>query len=251
MENRRYRNEVPLKPGERIDDLERNGLGIIQKSGGFCFGMDAVLLSGFASVRKGGTAADLGTGTGIIPILLSAKTEGSAFYGVELQPEMAEMAGRSVELNALSDRVHIVCGDLRDRSLFPPHSFDTVTSNPPYMKAGSGLTNPGDWKALSRHEICCSLTDVCRAAAGLLKSGGRFFLVHRPQRLPEIFAGLSAERLEPKRMKLVHPFADREANMVLIEAVRDANPGLRVEKPVIVYESPGVYTKEILEVYGY
>ena len=240
-----------LRPGERIDDLERSGLRIIQKSGDFCFGMDAVLLSGFVKVPKGGLLWDLGTGTGILPILLSAKTEARELWGIELQPEMADMAQRSASLNGIGSRVRIVCGDLRTYEGFPAHKADAVTSNPPYMKAGSGLVNPADQKALSRHEIGCTLEDVCRRAAYLLKSGGSFFLVHRPQRLAEIFAALSASRLEPKRMKLIHPFRDREANMVLIEAVRDGKPGLKTEMPVIVYESPGVYTKEIYDVYGY
>lgn len=265
----KYRGQVELKDNERIDDLERNGYGIIQKNGGFCFGMDAVLLSGFADVRAGGTAVDLGTGTGIIPILLEAKTKGSSFYGIEIQEEMAEMAARSVQLNALSDKVHIVSADLcriADAGKNADNAdvseaeqliaglkgrVDTVTSNPPYMKQHHGLANPGDIKAISRHELMCSLRDVCRAASVLLKNGGHFYMVHRPLRLPEIISELKAAKLEPKRLKPVYPFADREANMILIDAVKGAGEECRLEKPVIVYKEPGVYSDEIYDIYGY
>ena len=247
-----------LKPGERIDDLQRSGYGIIQKEGAFRFGMDAVLLSGFADVRKGETAVDLGTGTGIIPILLEAKTPGRKFYGVEIQPEMADMAGRSVLLNGLEEKVTIVQGDikmlLKGAELLPAELFgrtDAVTSNPPYMKSEHGLRNPDDALAIARHEVSCTLEDVCSAAARLLRCGGRFYMVHRPHRLPEIITAMKAVRLEPKRLKLVHPFIDREANMVLIEAVRDGRPECKVEKPLIVYREPGVYTDEIYDIYGY
>ncbi len=247
-----------LRPGERIDDLQRSGYGIIQKEGAFCFGMDAVLLSGFAEVRKGETAVDLGTGTGIIPILLEAKTEGKLFYGIEIQPEMADMARRSAEMNGLGEKVLILDGDIKElltgTALLPAELFgktDVVTSNPPYMKESHGLRNPDDALAIARHEVACTLEDVCGAASRLLRCGGRFYMVHRPQRLPEIITAMKEARLEPKRMKLVYPYADREANMVLIEAVRDGRPGCRVERPLIVYKEPGVYTDEIYDIYGY
>ena len=247
-----------LRPGERIDDLQRSGYGIIQKEGAFCFGMDAVLLSGFAEVRKGETAVDLGTGTGIIPILLEAKTEGKLFYGIEIQPEMADIARRSAEMNGLGEKVLILDGDIKElltgTALLPPELFgktDVVASNPPYMKESHGLRNPDDALAIARHEVACTLEDVCGAAARLLRCGGRFYMVHRPQRLPEIITAMKEARLEPKRMKLVYPYADREANMVLIEAVRDGRPGCRVERPLIVYKEPGVYTDEIYDIYGY
>lgn len=263
-----YRGEVVLKENERIDDLERNGYGIIQRNDGFCFGMDAVLLSGFASVKAGGTAVDLGTGTGIIPILLEAKTKGAEFYGLEIQHEMAEMASRSVRLNALSDKVHIIEGDIKavsakagdrdaENAAFTEvmaklkGRVDTVTSNPPYMKDSHGLKNPDDFKQISRHEVKCDLTDVCRAASLLLKNGGHFYMVHRPLRLPEIITKLKAVGLEPKRIKPVYPYVDREANMILIDAVKGAREECRFEKPIIVYKEPGVYTDEIYDIYGY
>lgn len=237
---------------ERIDDLQRNGYRIIQKKKGFCFGMDAVLLSGFARVKEGEVAVDLGTGTGIIPILLEAKTEGKHFTGLEIQEEVAEMASRSVAMNGLQDRVAIVRGDIKEASqLFGKASFDVVTSNPPYMNDQHGLKNPQEMKAISRHEVLCTLDDVCREAAALLKPGGRFYMVHRPHRLAEIISALKEYKLEPKRMKLVHPFIDKDSNMVLIEAVRGGRSMMKVEAPIIVYKEPGVYMDEIYTIYGY
>ena len=245
-------NNVTCGEDERIDDLQRNGYRIIQKKKGFCFGMDAVLLSGFAQVKEGEVAVDLGTGTGIIPILLEAKTKGKHFTGLEIQEEVAEMAGRSVRLNQLENRVDIVRGDIKEASrLFGKASFDVVTSNPPYMNDNHGLKNPELPKAIARHEVFCTLDDVCREASLLLKSGGRFYMVHRPHRLAEIIPALKTYKLEPKRMKLVHPFVDKEANMVLIEAVRGGRSMMKVEAPIIVYREPGVYTREIYDVYGY
>ena len=245
-------NNVTCGEDERIDDLQRNGYRIIQKKKGFCFGMDAVLLSGFAQVKEGEVAVDLGTGTGIIPILLEAKTKGKHFTGLEIQEEVAEMAGRSVRLNQLENRVDIVRGDIKEASrLFGKASFDVVTSNPPYMNDNHGLKNPELPKAIARHEVFCTLDDVCREASLLLKSGGRFYMVHRPHRLAEIITALKTYNLEPKRMKLVHPFVDKEANMVLIEAVRGGRSMMKVEAPIIVYREPGVYTQEIYDVYGY
>lgn len=267
----RMRREIHLEPDERIDDLERSGYGIVQKPRGFCFGMDAVLLSGFAQVQKGEQAVDLGTGTGIIPILLKAKTQGQHFYGLEVQEQMARMAAKSVYMNGLEEDIDILLGDLcricreGSRISYPrigaagpdtqaellAGAFDVVTSNPPYMKGAHGLQNPGEAKAVSRHEVLCTLADVCAAAGKLLRSGGRLYMVHRPQRLIEIAEALRKSRLEPKRLQFVHPFSDREANMVLIEAVKDGKSQCRVEKPVIVYQEPGRYTKEIYEIYGY
>lgn len=241
-----------LKDKERIDDLERNGYGIIQRKDGFCFGMDAVLLSGFVQVKDGEEVLDLGTGTGIIPILLEAKTKGKHFTGLEIQEEIADMARRSVCLNQLEEKVTIVLGDIKEaEKRFPRASFDVVTSNPPYIHDAHGLKNPGELKAISRHEILCTLEDVVREAASLVKPGGRVYMVHRPQRLIEIVSVMKQYKLEPKRLKFVHPFIHREANMVLIEAVRGGGSMVKVEKPVIVFKEPGKYTEEIRQVYGY
>lgn len=243
---------VELKERERVDDLQRNGYRIIQRTDGFCFGMDAVLLSGFAMVKKGERALDLGTGTGIIPILLEAKTEGEHFSALEIQREVADMARRSVSLNGLEEKIQIVEGDIREASqIFGAASFDVVTSNPPYMNDAHGLKNPDLPKAIARHEVLCTLDDVVREASRVLKAGGRFYMVHRPHRLAEIITVLRGYKLEPKRMKMVHPFADRDANMVLIEAVKGGGVFLKMEAPVIVFKEPGVYADEIRDVYGY
>ena len=232
-----------------MDDLQRNGYRIIQNPEKFCFGMDAVLLSGFAKVKKGEQVLDLGTGTGIIPILLKGKTQGKHFTGLEIKEESAEMARRSVNFNGLSGEISIVTGDIREAAdLFGAASFDVVTSNPPYMTGSHGLTNPGEAKAIARHELLCTLEDVIREASAVLKPQGRFYMVHRPFRLAEIFCTMSRYRLEPKRMRLVYPYADREPNMVLIEGLKGGRPRITVEKPLIVYKSPGVYTDVIYDV---
>lgn len=246
------RSIIELKENERIDDLQRNGYGIIQNKTKFCFGMDAVLLSGFARVKPGERVIDLGTGTGIIPILLEAKYEGEHYTGLEIQKDMADMAARSVALNGLENKISIVEGDILNAgTIFGLAQFDVVTSNPPYMNDAHGLKNPDLPKAIARHEILCTLADVVREASRLLRPGGRFYMVHRPHRLIEIITALTSYKLEPKRMKMVHPYVDKEANMVLIEAVRGGRSMMKVEAPVVVYREPGVYTDEIYEIYGY
>lgn len=246
------KQDIFLKENERIDDLQRNGYRMIQDPDRFCFGMDAVLLSGFAAVKDGARVLDLGTGTGIIPILLEAKTGAAHLTGLEIQADSADMAKRSVALNGLEEKIDIVTGDIKEADkLFGAASFDVITSNPPYMIGRHGLKNPEDAKAIARHEILCTLEDVISQAARLLVPGGKFFLVHRPFRLAEIMVMLKNYKLEPKRMRLVYPFVDKEPNMVLLEAARGGRPRMTVERPLIVYSSPGVYMPEIYEVYGY
>ena len=248
----RDRMTVSLKENERIDDLQRNGYRIIQNPQKFCFGMDAVLLTGFARARAVDDLLDLGTGTGIIPLLMEAKYGCRHLVGLEIQAESADMAARSVALNCLSEKIEIVTGDIKEAgNLFPSASFDCITCNPPYMIGNHGLTNPQDAKAIARHEILCTLEDGVGQAAVLLKPGGHFYLVHRPFRLAEIMAVLIRYKLEPKRMQLVYPYVDKEPNMVLLEAVRGGKSRMRVEKPLIVFKSPGEYMPEIRDVYGY
>ena len=243
---------VILKDKERIDDLQRNGYRIIQHPEKFCFGMDAVLLSGFAAARRGDQVLDLCTGTGILPILMEARTEAAHLTGVEIQEESADMARRSVLLNGLEKKIDIVTGDIREAdSYFASASFDVITCNPPYMIGKHGLTNPQAPKAIARHEILCTLEDVVGQTARLLKPGGHFYLVHRPFRLAEILTALAGHKLEPKRMRLVYPYVDKEPNMVLIEAVRGGKARMTVEKPLIIFTHPGVYTEEIRERFGY
>ena len=241
-----------LKDGERLDDLQTHGYEIIQHPGKFCFGMDAVLLASYAKVKRGERALDIGTGTGIIPILMTVKTDGEEFTGLEIQEENADMARRSVVHNHLEDKITIKTGDIKEAAdYFPAASFDVVTCNPPYMAGGHGLTNPEAPKAIARHEVKCTFEDVAAQAAGLLKPGGNFFLVHRPFRLAEIMVTLTRYKLEPKRMRLVYPFADKEPNMVLLEANRGGRSRMTVERPLIVYREPGIYTDEIYDIYGY
>ena len=241
-----------LKPGERVDDLQRNGYHIIQDPKRFCFGMDAVLLSGFAQAGKGSRVLDLGTGTGIIPILMAAKTQAAELFGLEIQAESADMARRSVFLNHLENRITIAEGDIKEAGeKFDAASFDVITCNPPYMINQHGLKNPGEPKAIARHEILCSLDDVIMAARKLLRPNGKFYMIHRPFRLTEIMIKLSECGLEPKKMKLVYPYVDHEPTMVLIEAVKGGKSGIKVEKPLIIYKDQGKYTDEIYDIYGY
>ncbi len=244
--------KIERKIDERVDDLQRNGYRIIQNPKKFCFGMDAVLLTGFAHADRKDVLLDLGTGTGIIPILMEAKYGCAHLTGLEIQEESADMARRSVMLNGLESKIDIVTGDIKEADvIFPSASFDCVTCNPPYMIGKHGITNPDAPKAIARHEILCTLQDVVRCSAKLLRPGGHFYLVHRPFRLAEIMTTLSQYKLEPKRMQLVYPYVDKEPNMVLLEAVRGGNPRMTVEKPLIIFQSPGVYMPEIREKYGF
>lgn len=239
-----------LKPEERLDDLQIKGYEIIQHPGKFCFGMDAVLLSGFAKVKKGEQVLDLGTGTGILPILLEAKTEGTHFTGLEIQEESADMARRSVKHNGLEERVSIVTGDVKEASsLFGAACVEVITTNPPYMIGTHGLQNPESTKAIARHEVLCTLDDIMRESAKMLKPKGRFYMVHRPFRLAEILVKMVEYAIEPKRMRLVYPYVDKEPNMVLIEGLRGGNSRMTVEPPLIVYEKSGEYTEGLLKFY--
>lgn len=237
---------------ERIDELQRGGFRLIQDPDKFCFGTDAVLLADFAKAKAGEKVCDLCTGTGVIPLLMLARYPGSFYTGVEIQPDMAEMAERSMILNDVEDKIRILGGDLRRiRFMLPANSFDVVTVNPPYMKVRpDSLKNDSSSVSLARHEIACSLSDVMAAAKFLLRTHGHFYMVHRPSRLSEIFEEMLKAGIEPKRMQLVYPYRDKEATQVLIEGTLGGGKEMRIEPPLITYEAPGVYTEEMLKVYG-
>ena len=239
-----------LQPNERIDDLGRRGYRIIQNTEKFCFGVDAALLAWFAEAKTDERVMDLGSGTGIVPILMDARYAAGEYTGLEIQEDMVEMAGRSAMLNGISEHVRFVQGDIKTASQeFGKASFDVVTANPPYMPAGSGLPNPDSAKNIARHEVLCTLDDVVREAALLLKPGGRFYMVHRPARIPGIFERMRENKLAPSRMILVHPFRDREAAMVLISGRKGGHDMLKAEPPVVIYETPGEYTEEVKRIY--
>lgn len=243
--------ESLLLSDERLDDLQIKGYQIIQSPGRFCFGMDAVLLSSFAEVRKGEKGLDLGTGTGILPILLEAKNKGELYAGLEIQAESADMARRSVQYNGLEHKIEITTGDIKEAAgIYGAASFEVITVNPPYMTGGHGLKNSREALHIARHEVLCTLEDILRESAKILKPKGRFYMVHRPFRLAEIFAGMCGCGIEPKRMRLVYPYVDKEPNMVLIEGLKGGRPRLTVEAPLIVYEKDGTYTEEVLKLYG-
>lgn len=240
-----------LKPGERIDDLQCRGYDIIQNKDVFCFGMDAVLLADFATGAPNGSVMDLGTGTGVIPMLMQARGKGRHFIGLEVQAYSADMARRSVEMNELESDISIVEGDMRQvRELFKPGSFSAVTSNPPYIKGNHGLENANSPKNIARHEILMELSDVVKAAAYLLCEGGTFAMVHKPFRLAEIIRLMSEYHIEPKRMCMVQPYADKEPNMVLIEGNKGGRTMLKVEPALVVYNRDGSYTEDLLTRYG-
>lgn len=242
---------MSLLENERIDDLQRGGLRVIQRRDGFRFGTDAVLLSDFASARKHDRLCDLGTGTGVIPLLIYAREGTITADAVELQPDMAAMAARSMELNGLSDVIRVHAGDLREvRSLLPHAQYDLVTCNPPYGKAGGTLLNPEESKRLARHEESCTVQDVAQAARWLLRSGGRLCCVFPAARLLELTDALRACRLEPKRLRWVHSRADKAAHLCLLEAMLDARPALTVEPPLVIYQPDGAYTEEMNRIYG-
>lgn len=244
------RRTVPLKPGERVDDLMAGGLAIIQHPDVFCFSMDAVLLARFVTLPPRGRIVDLCTGNGIIPLLLTTRTE-AEIIGVEIQERLCDMARRSVALNGLEARVSILCRDLRTcTEVLPVGVFDVVTANPPYLPRDGADLSANPHQAAARHELFCTLEDVVRVASRLVKSGGRVAFVYRPARLVELLALMRQHRVEPKRIRFVHPYADRPANLVLVEGIRDGGVELRVLPPLVVYRTEGTYTDEVLRIYN-
>ena len=244
--------DVELKENERIDDLEFKGLKIIQNEKGFCFGMDSVLLSDFAkNIKKNSTVLDLGTGTGIIPILLCGKTNLKKVVGIEIQQDVANMAKRSSQLNNLQDRFEVINSNIMDlNNIYAKQSFDVIVTNPPYKKESTGIINENRAKLISRHEITANLEDFISISKDLLKDKGEFYMVHRPERLVDILSLMRKYKIEPKILKFVSPNKNKEPNLILIKGIKNANSFLKVEKTLYVYNEDEKYTNEILKIYN-
>ena len=242
---------INLLENETIDDLQLDDLYLIQKKEGFKFGVDAVLLSNFANIKKKHRVIDLCTGTGIIPFLAYGKYKPKEIIGIEIQEEMVEMANRSSKYNKTEDIVKFINADLKDLDLLKNlGTFDVLTVNPPYKVNNSGILNPNDKLAIARHEILCTLEDVIIAARRLLKDNGRIYMVHRPERLIDIFELMRKYRIEPKRVQMIQPNVNKAPNIVLVEGQRDGGAYLKWEAPIYVYNEDGSYTKEINKIYG-
>lgn len=240
-----------VKPGETVEDLNLQGLRIIQKEKGFRFGVDAVLLSDFAQVRKKDRVMDFCSGTGIVPILLYGKTEAGEIHGLEIQEEFAEMAERSIILNGIEEKVKMHQGDLKDRNLVKNLGhFHVVTANPPYKKVNSGILNEEDALTIARHEVAVTLEELIEAARAALKDQGRLYLIHRPERLADLISLMRKYKIEPKRIRMIYPNTKKPPTMVLIEGVRDGGSFLKVEAPLFIYDDEGNYSEEIRRIYG-
>lgn len=243
---------MELLENERIDDLQYKGLKLIQNKAGFCFGVDSVLLSDFAKgIKKNTIVVDIGTGTGIIGLLLCKKTELKKIYGIEIQREVAEMAKRSIALNNLSDKFEIINTDINDIFAFlEPNSIDSIVTNPPYKKVNTGVINEAEKQMISRHEIKCTLEDIIEKSSKLLKDKGELYMVHRAERLADIMCILRKYRLEPKNIRFVHSKIGEKPNLILVKAVKFANEFLKIDKPLVIYDENGEYTQEINDIYG-
>lgn len=246
--------EVKLKENERIDDLQCKGLKIIQNEKGFCFGIDSVLLSEYAKeIKKDSIIVDIGTGTGIIGILLCGKAEPKKVYGIEVQEDVADMANRSIKLNDLEDKFKVINADIKNvirDNIIEKNTVDAITINPPYKEKNTGVINEADSKIISRHETTATLSDFIEISSKLLKDRGSIYIVHKTERLVDIISKMREYKLEPKRIRFIHPKEGADANLVLIKGIKGANKFLKIDKPLYVYEQNGNYSKEILEVYG-
>ncbi len=242
---------MKLNENERIDDLQYKGLKLIQNKNGFCFGVDSVLLSDFAKeIKNNSVVVDIGTGSGIVGLLLCKKTKLQKIYGVEIQEEVAEMAKRSVKLNGLEDKFEIVNCDINDIFEFlQANSIDSIVTNPPYKKANTGVQNVAEKQMISRHEVKCTLEDIIEKSAKLLKDRGEFYMVHRAERLVDIMCALRKYRLEPKIVRFVHSKQNEKPKLILVKAIKYANPFLKIDKPLVIFEENGNCTEEILRIY--
>ena len=243
---------MTINENERIDDLQYKGLKIIQNKDGFCFGVDSVLLSDFAkTIKQNSTVVDIGTGTGIIGLLLCKKTNLKKIYGVEIQKEVAQMAKRSIELNNLQDKFDIINSDINDIFNFlEPNTIDCIVTNPPYKKVDTGVKNEDEKQMISRHEVKCTLEDIIEKGSKLLKDRGEFYMVHRAERIVDIMCILRKYRLEPKNIRFVHPKQNEKPNLILVKAIKYANEFLKIDKPLVIYDEKGNYTEEINKIYG-
>jgi len=240
-----------VQKDETLDDLQLGGINIIQKRDAFRFGIDAVLLSNFARIKKNMRVVDLCTGGGIVPFLIAGKTEAKSIVGIEIQEDMVEMANRSLKLNELEDKIEFLNGDIKDMKLIKGlPKADIVTVNPPYKLKNSGIINSNNKNAIARHEICCTLEDVIIAARNVLKDNGRMYMVHRPERLADIFCIMRKYKMEPKRVQMVHPSFSKAPNIILVEGHKDGGAFLKWEEPIYVHNEDGSYTGKIDEIYG-
>lgn len=243
---------MELKNSERIDDLGIGNLKIIQNEEGFCFGIDSVLLSDFAkNLKKNATVVDIGTGTGILSILLAEKSKAKKIYGVEIQSEVAEMAKRSVLLNNLENKIEIVNDDIKNINKYlENNTVDCIVTNPPYKKIDSGIKNENEKLLISRHEIKCNLQDIAEISRKLLKDKGEIYLVHKSERLVDILATFRQNKLETKVIRLIQANKNSCPNLVLVKAVKNGGEFLKVERPLVIYNDDGSYCDEILDIYN-
>ncbi len=244
--------EIELKENERIDDLEYKGLRIIQNREWFCFGIDSILLTNFAKdSKRGSKILDLGTGTGIISILISKKVENAKVTAIEIQDEVAEMAQRSVKLNNLEENIQIINEDIKNISeKIGQAKFDVVITNPPYKKKETGIVNENNVKMVSRHEITANLEDFIKVASEQLKERGTFYMINRPERIIDIFEYLRKYKLEPKEIQFIYPSKEKSPNGILVKAVKNGGDFLKVREPLIIYNEDSTYTNEVLKIYG-
>lgn len=231
---------------EKVEDLGIDNLKVIQNKDGFCFGSDAVLLSRFVKLKKGAKVLDLCTGTGIIPVLVWGLCNPESIDAVEIVPEVASMAQRTMALNGISDKVRVKCADIKNaKTIYGSHAFDAVTCNPPYMNAGGGLVNPKDNLAIARHEILCTLDDVVKSARDVLKPAGKLFMVHRADRMCDVITTFRKYKIEPKRLSVVYPSEGKPASLILVEGAKDGKPQLKLEEAVFMYDRDGNYLQSL------
>ncbi|WP_434291534.1 tRNA1(Val) (adenine(37)-N6)-methyltransferase [Clostridium botulinum] len=240
-----------IKEDETLDDLQLKGIHVIQKKRAFRFGIDAVLLANFPTIKNGAKVVDLCSGTGIIPFILAGKTNASNIIGIEIQKEIADMANRSIKYNNLQEKVKFIEGDLKNLKLLKDiEKVDVVTVNPPYKTQGTGIININDKNAISRHEICCTLDDVVKAVKVLLKDKGKLYMIHRPDRIVDIMNVMRKYYIEPKLIRTIHPAVDKAPSMILIEGQKNGGKFLKWDRPLYIYDENNKYTNEVKKIYG-